>query len=462
MKFKTEKIYSNSPIWLQNLLVSLYGAKIYYERYAGIHEKYLQYLLSSQWFSADKIEEIQQYLLQDMILYAYNNVSYYRKQFDACGIPPYKIQTIQDLNALPILSKETIRTRPHELTSVHLIAKRRITCATSGTTGKSLKVLVDINSRRKSYAFMSRLHRWAGIRNDLHSAAFTVRLIVPKSQEKNVFWRFNAIRNCYHFSSYHLSEKNIPYYLKKMQEINPKFIEGYPSGIYVLARYMLENSTFGVYPQAIFTTAETLQDYQRSAIEKAFQCKVFDQYGCAEHAVFISQCEKGNYHVHPEYGIVEIINKQGEEVNPGELGKVICTSFTNKAMPLIRYDIGDMAIKGEDGSCGCGRSFPLIDHIEGRKDDVIRTPDGREVARIASIFRGLESIKLAQIVQRHLDMIEVFVVPGESYTSEDGALIKDELHKRLGDSITIEIKRVEDIPREYSGKFKTVISMINH
>ena len=104
---------------------------------------------------------------------------------------------------------------------------------------------------------------------------------------------------------------------------------------------MKENSIIGIFPKAIITSAETLFDYQRETIEEVFGCPIFDQYGCAEQVVFVSQCEKGNYHIHPEFGFVEFLRDDGNRAQVGEPARLICTGFTNHAMPLIRYDIGD-------------------------------------------------------------------------------------------------------------------------
>ena len=85
-------------------------------------------------------------------------------------------------------------------------------------------------------------------------------------------------------------------------------------------------------PRLIVTTAETLLAFQRETIERAFSCPVTDQYGCTEMALFISQCEHGSYHVHPEYGIVEVLDERDRPVAPGEEGEVVCTGFVNRAM----------------------------------------------------------------------------------------------------------------------------------
>ena len=263
----------------------------------------------------------------------------------------------------------------------------------------------------------------------------------------------------YLFSSYHLSDENIPHYINKIKQINPVFLDTSPSAIQTVANFMNENGIDGIYPKAIITTGETLLDYQREVIEKVFQCPVFDQYGCAEQAVFISQCEKGQYHMHPEHGIVEILNDNGEEVKEGEVGEIVCTSFTNDYMPLIRYAIGDYAMKGAS-TCSCGRKSPLIKRIYGRKVDCLTTPDGKKITRLSPCFKGLTSIKAAQIIQNSQDKIDVLIVPGKNYTSANGDVLLNHLQDRIGELMEIKLSLVDDIPKTKSGKFKLVVSKI--
>ena len=140
----------------------------------------------------------------------------------------------------------------------------------------------------------------------------------------------------------------------------------------------------------------------KDTIEKVFRCKVFDAWSGIESCGLISECEKGSLHISPDIGIVEIINTKGKECVDGEMGEIICTGFLNYEQPLIRYRIGDYAVKS-DKTCNCGRAFPTIEEIVGRKEDLIFTPDGRELVRILAVFTGISEIKQGQIIQQKLD-----------------------------------------------------------
>lgn len=440
-------------------MTSLYGYKLYRERYIDNYDKYHEQLLKSQWYNKDEIEQLIERSFISIFHHAIKNVPFYQELVQNGKIKPDEIKGVSDIKKLPIISKEQIRENPDYFLANGFNKKDLITINTSGTTGKTLKIFVDKDSRRYAYAFFSRLKIWAGIDSKLPNVTFAGRTIVPPDADKPPFWRRNIKMNNYLFSSYHLSPENMRYYVDELKKIQPNFIDSYPSSIYTIAKYMKENSTSGIYPKAIITSSETLLDFQRETIEEVFGCPVFDQYGCAEQVVFISQCEKGAYHIHPEFGIVEFLREDGSKAEPGEPARLICTGFTNRAMPLIRYDIGDTGVLS-DKKCSCGRNFPVIEQVVGRTDDILITSDGRQVGRLDPVFKGLQSIEEAQIVQEDHDNIILRIVPGKDYQDNDGQVVVSELKKRLGSKVDIKVKIETQIERTSAGKFRAVISKV--
>lgn len=456
-----EKIYFNLPVTLQNILVSIYGYKLYRERYVGKHKKYLKSLLKSQWRSKKEIDRNINRDFLNIVNYASQKVPYYQKMIKIGRISQNEINSIKDINKIPLLNKELIRENPETFLSDEYKRDKIITINTSGTTGKTLKIFVDYESRRYAYAFFSRLKRWAGINCRLPNVTFAGRTIIRPDSSSPPFWRRNIKMNNWIFSSYHLSLDNLISYIKKLQSISPHFIDSYPSSIYTLARYIVENGIKNIHPKAIITSSETLFNYQRKAIETAFQCPIFDQYGCAEQVVFISQCEHGSYHIHPEFGYVEFLRKDGSDAKPGEEARLICTGFTNRAMPLIRYDIGDTGVLAKEQNCPCGRNFPVVEKIIGRTDDILVMRDGRRVGRLDPVFKGLQTIKAAQIVQEDLDNVVLKLVPDESYDKKEAEVIVYEMKKRLGNQAKISVEILKEIPITNAGKFRAVISKVN-
>lgn len=453
-----ENLYLSSPLVVQELCISLYGYKLYRERYVGNHDKYFYQLLQSQWYSVAELEQLVHKRFADIGHHAVKNVPFYKEWMQKGRISHHDAMDLKNLSAFPIVTKDQLHERPNEFLAENFSTSQLIKISTSGTTGKTLGILVDYDSRRYGYAFFSRLKEWAGINSMLPSVTFAGRIIVRPDSVEPPFWRYNRAMKNYLFSSYHLSPQNVPYYVDALLKIQPNFIDSYPSSIYIIAKYMQENSLRGVYPRAIVTSSETLWAHQRELIETTFKCPVYDQYGSAEQVVFISQCEKGMYHIHPEFGIVEFLREDGSPARPGEMARLICTGFTNLAMPLIRYDIGDTAILSEE-RCPCGRNFPVIEKLLGRTDDILVTPDGRQIGRLDPVFKGLSSVKEAQIVQVALNRVNVRIVPGETFGESDRRTIMEELGKRLGPLVEIGIETVLEIPRTNAGKFRAVVSL---
>lgn len=452
-----QKIYEKLPEFGQNMMVSAYGCRLYYERHYKAGAAFSE-LLRSQWLTSEQIKANQLVALKKLLVHAGKTTPYYKELFSQVSFNPGSLQSIDELECLPLLKKETIRTKTNNLISTRFNGSGLIPLNTSGTTGTSLKLVVDLASRRRTYAFTSRFHRWAGLKNSRHNITLGGRTIIPSGRETQTFWRYNAALDNYLFSSYHMSDRNLPGYVKKISAIQPQFIEAYPSAVYLLAKFMAENSLCGIQPKAVITSGETLFQHQRDVIERVFGCGVFDQYGCTEQALFVSQCEKGMYHVHPEYGIVEILDDDDRPLGVGKPGRVVCTSFLNQAMPLIRYDLGDVA-EWDGNLCGCGRYFPVIKKILGRQDDYIKTPGGERIGRLDPVFKGVESVRLSQIVQKDLYNITVLVVPGKNFNETDKNKIIYELQSRVGPEMIISVTCRDSIPVSVNGKFKAVVSL---
>jgi phenylacetate-CoA ligase len=250
-------------------------------------------------------------------------------------------------------------------------------------------------------------------------------------------------------SSYHLAPQNLPAYVEALTKFAPDFVHGYPSSLYVLAQYMIEENVEKVRPRAVFTASETLLDFQRMAIEAAFGAKAFNWYGNTEMTCNIIQCAAGSLHYRTDYGVLELL----------EDGTMICTGLNNLAMPMIRYRVGDVAV-ARDGVCACGCAFPLMERIEGRIEDYVRTPDGRFVGRLDHLFKDVHHVREAQIVQTRPDELVLRLVKADGFSSKDEQIILKEARMRLGDAMAIRFEFVDRIERTAAGKFRFIVSQL--
>ncbi len=455
-----EKLYYQSPIFFQNIMVSAYGAILAYRRYGRSSKIYSEELKKVQWFTKERIKGLQEKLFLKFVKHALTTVPFYRDWYRNSGLQFGDISGLSDIEKLPIIEKDHIRENPTRFCS-DIYLKRRDTfwLSTSGTGGKPIKILCDKESRRRHYAFWTRFREWHGIAPGTKRATFFGRIMGLPDQEKPPFWRYDFFGRNILFSSYHLSEKNLSYYYEKLMDMQPMEIIGYPSSLFAIAKYIKKTGRTEIRPRRVITTAETLLPYQRDLIEGAFRCKVADQYGCTEMAFFISQCEYGSYHIHPEHGFVEVINKEGKCVENEHLGELVCTGLVNMAMPLLRYRLGDQ-ISLSSKKCKCGRSFPMVKEILGRVDDILVTPDGRPLGRLDPVFKALTAIYETQIIQKDKVTLEIRMVVDPNFTGKHMREFMYELRKRTGNEMKIEIRIVDEIPKDSNGKFRAVVSML--
>lgn len=448
-------LYDRSPVAVQNGLLSAYGLYLRRLRYGLVHRATLEELLRSQWLGAAELAERQSRELVRLVRHARATVPFY------AHLPQLDRGDADGLRALPLVSKDAIQAADLDMVSGAYRGARLKEIHTGGTTGKPLNIRCTSEVLQRNYAFFDRFRSWTGCRPGERSATFAGRNIVPRSgDDSGVYWRRNHAANAMLLSSYHLSPDNIPGYVRALQGFAPTLIDSYPSSLAPVAQYVLQHGITDIRPRAIITSSETLEPEARAELEAAFGCRVFDHYGAAEMAALITQCEKGTYHVNPEFGIVELLDDTGSPVAPGEVGQIVATGFLNDVQPLIRYATGDLAVRGS-GECPCGRAFPHVQRIIGRRDDVIITPDGRRIGRLDPVFKVTAGLHETQIIQDRRDHVRVEVVTTPLFVDADGETLKREIERRLGPTMKVDIVRVAHIERAASGKLRTVVNLVD-
>jgi phenylacetate-CoA ligase len=275
------------------------------------------------------------------------------------------------------------------------------------------------------------------------------------------FWRRNHRHHQLLLSSFHLSKANLPAYFDALADFQPAVMDGYPSTLFLLAKYLQTQGRF--FPvKAAITSSETLYDFQREVIEERFQCRVFDYYALAERAVFSHECDHhGGHHLAMEYGIAEVTDGDGTPVPRGEVGRLVGTSLHNLAMPLIRYVTNDRtALRA--GQCPCGRHLELMEDVTTKAEDVLTLADGRLISPsvLTHPFKPLDCIEGSQIVQTLPNAIVVRLIPRPTYTAAHGTQLISELKARLGDDVSVEVEFVDRLETSKNGKFKWVISKV--
>ena len=445
--------YRNNPVWAQEWLISARSALRGMMREGRAFDALAAEVRETQWWSESESRDFQSRRLRALVESAARDVPFYRTRYRSLNLDFGKLEFPQAIASLPLLSKDEVRAGGDSLVSDR---KRGPLFAgsTSGTTGSPLTLRQDLPAINRENAFVRRQLAWAGLRPGDRRAWIRGDMIVPAPQRRPPYWRWNRAENMMMFSSYHLSAGAARSYVDALARVDPVVIQAYPSSVGFLAAWMLGHDVHyrGRSLRGIVTSSETLLEGQRRQIESAFGCRVFDWYGQFERVAAIGTCEHGRHHLLTDYSFVELL--------PAEDGlfELVGTGFNNLSMPLIRYRCGDLVRPAAPGSrCACGRSFPLIERIAGRMDDSIKLKDGRSIGRLDHLFKGVEGMLEAQIVQDRLDALTILVVPSATFGDRTRETLRSNVRHRLGDEIDLEIRVVDAIPRTGNGKFRGVV-----
>jgi phenylacetate-CoA ligase len=457
-------LYGAAPIWAQNAMLTGFSAMLERERYGGRYAEFCQLLARTEWLSHAELQAYQDERLRAVVAHAYDAVPYYRRIFDEHKLKPSDIRGQDDVPKIPLLTRDHIRRHFDELRSRSVSAKALRTGHTSGTTGTPLTVGYDRETVWMTYAVFDRHYRWAGCRLGRGGNRIAVargNVIVPLSQRRPPFWRLNRRHHQLLLSAFHMSKANLPAYFEALERFQPEVLDGYPSTLYLLAKFLqAEGRTFPL--RAAITSSETLYDFQRQVIEERFACRVFDYYALAERVAFSHECERHQgHHLAMEYGLTEIVGEDGTPQPRGSAGKLVSTGLHNMAMPLIRYITNDVSSLRSE-SCACGRGLELMEDVTTKAEDVLTLKDGRLISPsvLTHPFKPLDCIEGSQIVQTAPDAVTVRIVAGAGYTDAHTSHLTTELQYRLGDDVRIEIRKVDRLEYSPNGKFKWVISHV--
>jgi len=456
-----DKLYAASPAFVQSLGITAYSIKQRLTDYGAEFRRYLDEFEKSQWFALGELREYQSEKLRDLVKHCYANVPYYRRIMDESKLKPSDIRSVVDLPKLPILTSEDIRNNYDTLIARPYKPSQLQVGFTSGSTGTPLKLYYDRKVSILKNVVDWRQKRLAGIELGDRLALFWGRILIPGERTRPPFWRYNWSLNHLYCSSYHVSAGNLDAYLEEMTRFGIKAIEGYPSTLHTIARYVL-NQKATLPLTAAFTSSETLFPNQREDIESAFGCPVYDYYGMAERVVFGSECDHHQgLHLNMDFGITEILDQDQRPAAPDEVGRIVGTGLFNYGMPLLRYRTSDATSVSSD-RCSCGRQFNLMGTMTSRAENIITTPDGRHLsfASLSLPFKQMTSIVEAQIIQEDREHLIINIVKRPTWKDNDAVYLEGEFAKRIGEQMSIELRFVDDIPRTRSGKFKFVISKV--
>jgi phenylacetate-CoA ligase len=384
-------------------------------------------------------------------------VPYYQSLFQKLGATPDDFRELSDLSRLPVLEKQQVRENPDQFLNRRFDQSRLIEDHTSGSTGEPLRFLLTVEQKAYEMAYSIRFWRWAGYRTGARIAAF--RHYIPRRQT-DPLWQHDKRTRTLFFSVYDMTPANLRAYVEEFNRFQPEFVRGYPSSIYIFAQFAASEGLPMHAPRAVLSSSETLSPEMRAVIERVLQCPVYDWWGTNERVVTACQCERrGPLHVNAEGGILELAPMAD---NAGESGhRMIGTGLINHAMPLIRYDLGDLAVAREK-PCGCGRGLPCVERILGRVNDTLVTGEQKYIpsVRFYTLFETHDKVRQFQVVQTEPNAVVVRIVPARKFNGAETNELRGKLARFLGDAVKIDFELVDHIKPEPSGKIRNVVSLV--
>lgn len=414
----------------------------------------LRFLQAAQYWPLHRLHAERDRLLRQVVLTAWQEVPFYRRLMQSSGVLPSDLRTPADLARLPVVTKDMLRAGYPALTT-RPTGQRTYEAHTSGSTGKNFAVVEDAHTRGWYLSSFLLSLQWAGWQfGEAHlQTGMTLHRNLPRVLK-------DKLLRCHYVSAFDLDDAHLDAALDLLERHRIRHLWGYAASLYHLALRASARGWNRPLASAV-TWGDNLYPHFRRAIESAFHTPVYDTYGIGEGIQVSAQCgHDGNYHVHALDVIVEYLDDDSQPVPPGAPGNLILTRLHPGPMPLIRYRVGDVGIRGDQSPCPCGRTFERMQAIEGRDTDIVVTPAGNRL--IVEFFNGLvddvPEIDSFQVVQHRPDAIRLLLVPRDGYTEATGRRLIDEMHAHGAAGLAIGIEVVPEIPLTPGGKRRYVIN----
>jgi phenylacetate-CoA ligase len=421
-------------------------------------------LQCTQYDHPDTIRETQLRAISALLHHAYATTSFWRARLDWSGLRPEDVRSFDDFRAVPVLTKSDLRGHAEDILSSQFDRSALHRKKTSGSTGVSVEVFVDEAAMQWKRACTLRADEWSGWR-----LGERVAKVWGNPEYLKNGWR-GRLRNrmlerARYLDTLHMDEAALARFAGSLRRRPPSLLFGHAHSLYLLAQYFRENGGAGFQPRGIIATAMVLHDWERQTIQSVFGRPVTNRYGCEEVSLIACECERHQgLHVNADGIYVEVVRPDGSPAAPGELGAVVVTDLFNRAMPLIRYKVGDLAVLSNH-LCTCGRGLPLLERVEGRVADYVVLPGGRMISGIsltenfAMLVPGLAQF---QIVQEAAQRFRFRIVRGPDFGPGSLAEIRRLATERFGPEVEYECEYLDRIPPEPSGKYRFCISKVKN
>lgn len=406
-------------------------------------------LEASQWLSPSALKEMQGAKLRSLIEDAFRTNPFHRGRMDRAGVSVADIRSAEDLRHLPVLRKDDIRNAGAGLFSEGYSPSNTQYTRTGGSTGVPLQVYIDRNAQNWKFVAARRSNAWAGWHAGDKAAA------VWGDTEKGFHWKAWLRNTLQHRTIYldtlRFSAERIRRFHSEILDFKPTVLMGHAHSVYQFARFCGEHGLRIPRVSGIVTTAMTLSKLERRTIEEVFEARVFNRYGCEELGIIASESEEHNgLHVFSEGLILEYLPTEV----PDEYELVI-TDLLNRAMPMIRYAIGDVVHKAAGGQSK--RGLERLQRVSGRTADFLYRPDGTPVFGISLLdtyIIHIRGIHQAQMIQNDARQIDVLIVPTREFDADTVRGVEEVIAKEFGRDVKAVVTTVEKLKLTERGKYR--------
>jgi phenylacetate-CoA ligase len=373
---------------------------------------------------------------------ATRTMPFYRELLGQNGVDPESIGGFPDLERLPLVSRNALRAARETAWALDLPAEQRIIATTSGSSGEPLTLAYRFHDRLRKHAVGLHCMARYGWR-PWHRGMALGSQALPHGHPLEPFGicRWERV------------DPSLPVreWLEEYDRLRPHALDAYPSALREFCFEVRERGPLNWLPRVLTVGGELCPAELIPLVSEVFGRPPAEMYGAVEGGRLAFECTaRRGLHVRLDSVHIEIL-KDGLPARPGEVGSVYITSLVNTAMPIIRYELGDLAA-WEPGNCPCGLWWPRLTLYQGRKGDVISLPGGRRipVTSLGAIVAKSSRVRQFQFVRRAEDVLLLRYEPnGEVSDSIDR--VRVELSDTLP-GIEVLLESSGQLPRTRTGK----------